>query len=157
MDVLLAALVVELRADGATDEEMCAVAVYPGAGVPLDSSCGITAWVRLVEAAPTTAFPAAGFGNQRGNVCWWNLLATVEIGVLRPSPIPEEILSSIDLPDSEEHTAAAHKQLDDMEAMNRAIITARKEVEELVPVNYSPVGPDGGLVGGTWALTIGDG
>ncbi|UOK18344.1 hypothetical protein SEA_BRUHMOMENT_27 [Arthrobacter phage BruhMoment] len=156
LDILLAELIVALREDGLTDEEMCAVAVFPGGGIPVDSDCGVTIWVRLVEGAATTQFPNAGFADNR-KVCWWNLLTTVEMGVLRPAPIPDDTLSQIEMPTSEEQTAAAHKQMDDMEAMNRAIMAAKRSIDELVPVNYTPVGPDGGVVGGTWAMTVGNG
>lgn len=158
MDILLAALVVELRDAGG--EELCAKAMYPGDSIAIDyAECGGMAWVRLVETNPTTGFPTAGFPGaaSASKACWWNLVHTVEMGVLRPSPIPEETLNTVDLPGDEEHIAAARKQYADMEAMNRAIIAAKRDIEELVPVNYTPVGPVGGAVGGTWALQVGDG
>lgn len=151
MDVLLAALVVELRTDGT--EDVCAAALYPGDSVPLDyADCGGMAWVRLVDAGPTISFPNT---DVTADSCHWSLAFQVEMGVMRPSPIPENVMNSAELPDDAENTAAAKRQLQDMMAMHRALLTARDDIDLMAPGRYTPVGPVGGTVGGTWAVTVG--
>lgn len=152
LDLLLDSLVEELRDAGT--EDVCAAAVYPGDAVPLDyAECGVQAWVRLVAASPTIGFPN---NDITADSCAWRLAYEVEMGVVRPSPIPETVLSTVDLPDDAENTAAAGLQLSDMMAMHHALIGARQEIEHLLPGSYTPIGPVGGAVGGTWSLTLGD-
>lgn len=151
LDILLAALVVELREDG-TDEEICSFTKQPGEAVSLDyAECGGMAWVRFVGAVPSIS----GFApDVTATSCFWNLSHTVEMGVMRKAPIADDILNTVDLPDEAELNAASDKIVNDMSAMARAIKRAQREGVELLPGGYTPVGPIGGTVGGTWALTV---
>jgi len=157
LDILLAAAVVELRKMG--DDELCASAVYPGEGVPLDyasmdTGCGGMLWVRLTTAYPSASFPSP---VQTIDNCARRLAFPVEMGLMRPAPIPENFVTGeMDLPGDAEHDAAATRQLNDMEAMYRAIRVAAEDIELVVVGSYSPYGPVGGTVGGTWSLQIGD-
>lgn len=152
LDLLLGALVEELRDAGTAD--VCAAAVYPGDAVPLDyAECGVMAWVRLVSVNPTIGFPAA---DVTADSCAWRLAYDVEMGVMRPSLIPEVVLSTVDLPTDAENTASAGAQFSDMMAMHYALLAARKDIEHLIPGSYTPTGPIGGTVGGTWSVTLGD-
>jgi hypothetical protein len=153
MDIVLASLVVELRADGT--EEVCAAALYPGDGAPLDyAECGGMAWVRLITAAPSTSFPAP---NGSVDNCALTLAYNLEVAVMRPAPIPEQFAGGVpDLPTDAEHTAATHAQLADMEAMYRAFKRAAKDIEMTLVGSYTPVGPIGGTVGGSWTISVGN-
>jgi hypothetical protein len=157
LDILLAAALVELQKDGSDD--LCAAAVYPGEGVPLDyasvdTGCGGMLWVRLVSAAPSAAFPAPVTSVDN---CAKKLAFAVEMGVMRAAPIPDSFVTGeMDLPGDEEHTESAGKQLDDMEAMYRAMRVASADIELMIVGTYSPLGPNGGAVGGVWSLQVGD-
>lgn len=153
LDVILAACVVELRADG-TDGNLCATTKYPGEAAPLDyAECGGMLWVRLSTSAPTTQFPSP---EQRPNVCAATLAFNVEVGLMRPSPIPEDTLGNFELPSDQDHSDATDRQLDDMEAVYRGLLRAARDIEMVSIGSYTPVGPVGGTVGGTWTLVVGN-
>lgn len=155
LNIVHAALVVELREAG-LDEDLCANAIYPGESVPGDygvESCGGMAWVRLASANPTATFPAPVATPDN---CNYTLAFPLEMGVMRPSPIPDGTLNEVELPGDEAHNEAAHKQFADLHAMHRAIKRAQEDIEMLVIGTYTPVGPVGGIVGGTWTLTVGN-
>jgi hypothetical protein len=154
MDIVLAAQVVEFRKAGTDD--LCAMSLYPGEAAPLDyAECGGMLWVRLITAYKTSTFPAADNGV---NKCAQTTLAlSLEIAVMRPAPIPDDFTGGFaDLPDDAEHTASTHSQLDDMEAMERAITKASKHLGQTVVGSYTPVGPVGGTVGGSWQIVVGN-
>lgn len=154
MDIVLAAVLVEVNKVH-PDDDLCAVAKYPGEGVPLDyAECGGMLWVRMVQANPTRAFPNP---VQDLNDCGATLAVPLEVGLMRPAPIPANFVTGeMDLPDDDDHNAAADKQADDMEAMWRGLKVAAQDIEYLLIGSYSPVGPAAGSVGGTWTLTVGD-
>ena len=138
-------------------ESMCAVSVFPGTAVPVDyvggDTCGSMAWVRHVSSNPTVRFPNADISVDN---CAYSLAHTVEVGIIRPSPIPESDGSTIELPDDIEHFNSAMELADDMVLMKGAIQRASKSIDFLILGSYVPVGPEGGAVGGTWSLTVGD-
>lgn len=153
-DILLACLVVALREKG--HEEVCSTAVYHGDSVTLDyADCGGMAWVRLVTTGPSRNFPAIVSDL---NSCGATLAHSFELGVMRAAPLAVALLagSGVDLPSDEENSEAASLALDDMECLWAAIQTARADIELLVPGTYTPVGPTGGSLGGTWSVTVGD-
>lgn len=153
MDVILAACVVELRADG-TDTNLCAVAKYPGESAPLDyAECGGMLWVRLTTANGTTQFPSP---DSSPNVCAQTLAFGLEVGLMRPSPIPEDTLGNFELPTDEDHGEATDRQMDDMQAIYRGLLRASQDIEMVVIGSYNPVGPIGGTVGGMWSVIVGD-
>jgi hypothetical protein len=153
MDIVLAACVVELRADG-TDGNLCATTKYPGEAAPLDyAECGGMLWVRLATTAPTTQFPNA---ESRPNVCASTLAFNLEVGLMRPSPIPEDTFGDFQLPSDQEHSESTDRQMDDMEAIYRGLVRASRDIEMVSIGSYTPVGPVGGTVGGTWTLVVGN-
>lgn len=133
---------------------LCFCGVVPGEAAAADyisdscDDCGM-AWVRLVS-----VYPSAGVGiadTTIGN-CSKELGFDVEIGIMRcyvvgdgrgnPTP-PEEV-----------REAAALAALD-AETMWRAVaccpaITSK----EYVMGQYQPLGPEGGVVGGVWTLSM---
>lgn len=153
--IALDALRNELQKAGVL-EDMCAVAIYPGEGVPMDygqESCGGMAWVRLDTAHPSSAFPNA---DADVNKCSWALALPMEVGILRPSPIPFVEGQEIELPDDATHIEASRLQMNDMELMLRALQQVSRRVEYMLMGSYSPLGPLGGTVGGIWTFTVGD-
>ena len=138
-------------------ESMCAITVYPGNAVPVDyvggDECGGMAWVRHVSSNPTTRFPNADVSVDN---CAYSLAHTIEVGLIRPTPIPESDGSTIELPDDVAHFNSAMELADDMILMKEAIQRAAKSIDFVILGSYVPVGPEGGAVGGTWSLTVGD-
>ena len=138
-------------------ESMCAITVNPGNAVPVDyvggDECGGMAWVRHVSSSPTVRFPNADVSVDN---CAYSLAHMIEVGVIRPAPIPESDGSTIDLPDDVAHFNSAMELADDMILMKEAIQRAAKSIDFVILGSYVPVGPEGGAVGGTWSLTVGD-
>lgn len=138
-------------------ESMCAVTAFPGTAVPVDyvggDTCGSMAWVRHVTSSPTVRFPNADVTVDN---CAYSLAHIIEMGIIRPAPIPESDGSTIDLPDDIEHFNSAMELADDMVLMKEAIARAAKSIDFVILGSYVPVGPEGGAVGGTWSLTVGD-
>jgi hypothetical protein len=154
MAALLESLMAEMRAAG-TAESMCMSTIYPGADIPLDfgpeSGCGGTAWLRLVSANPTANFPTAASSI---NNCHYSLAYTVEMGIARPAPVMEDHLGNFTVPDDVEQFDAANALMDDMALMHRAIRGAG--LDQLILGDWTPQGPAGGVMGGTWTLVVGD-
>lgn len=153
-DMLLAALILELRNDG-TDADLCAKSIYPGRLVPIDyglESCGGMAFVKLDGVVPTSAFPVQ---DTSPNSCVTTLAYTFELGVMRPAPHIDYQNNEPVLPDDAENDAASYDQYADMMAMRRAVQELRDEVEYVVLGAYTPMGPDGGAVGGVWTVQLG--
>jgi hypothetical protein len=158
---MLAVLLEELTAGlEAADllETMCAVTVFPGTAVPVDyigsdGTCGSMAWVRHVTSYPSVRFPAADASLEN---CASTLAHVIEVGLIRTSPIPESDGSSVELPDDLTHLNSALDLADDMILMKDAIARAAKTIDFTILGTYTPVGPEGGAVGGTWSITVGD-
>lgn len=153
MAALLEALTAEIRAAG-KEEDFCAITVYPGTAVPVDfgpeSDCRGTAWVRLVGANPSVAFPAADNGV---NNCAYSLAYTVEMGMVAPAPEMEERLGRFIVPTDVEQFEASMRMMGELEMMHRAIRAAG--IEQLVLGDWAPQGPEGGVLGGLWTMIIG--
>lgn len=141
----------ELKAAGIR-EDLCALTIYPGNMVPYDYECG-SGWVRLVSANPTVAFPAQ---DLTVNNCTSSMAYPVEMGLVRPGPIPYNFGTDMDLPDDAEQLESALRVVEDMELMRRAIVRASASIPQLLLGAWNPQGPDGGIVGGVWDLTVGD-
>lgn len=153
MDVLLANIVEELKADG-TGDNLCASALFPGDNVPIDyGGCGGIVWVRLSSANPSAAFPLADVTVDN---CAYTLAYPLEVGIFRPAPAIQTVLGKAHPPTDSENTASSHLLVDDMKAMHRAIVRLKREVELVVIGQFSPQGPLGDVVGGAWSLTVGE-
>lgn len=154
--VMLESLIEELR-DSDLLDLMCTVTAYPGTGVPIDyaggEECGGMAWVRHVTSSPSVRFPNADVSVDN---CYSTLAHVLEVGLMRPAPIPEGDLNNIELPDSMEHLNTALDLADDVLVMQRAIARAAKSIDFVILGSYTPLGPDGGAVGGMWTLTVGE-
>lgn len=149
MDSFLLNLVMEIG-----DEEMCAKTLLPGASINGEyvAECGALAWVRLMTVSFSSIFPAP---EQRPNFCATSLAIPVEMGIIRAAPQMRETARKIILPDATENTAAAHRQYDDIEIMRRTMLRNQRLVEDFVAGTYVPLGPETGVVGGSWPFTFG--
>lgn len=146
-DILLAALQVALGEDN-PGETIAHVSKQPGDSITLDTEADMVVWVRLIGSTPTIGTP----GDVTMNDCYWGLGHDIEMGVLRRSPMPDEAVGEIIMPEPEDITAASDAQYQDLGAMQRALHVARSHFEFL-PGTYAPSGPLGGFYGGTWSLT----
>jgi hypothetical protein len=154
MEIFLNMAMTEFQKPG-QNASFCSVALMPGNAVPYDygqENCGGSLWVRLSSANPSASFPLA---DVTVNNCTSSLAYPLEIGVMRPAPLAEMVGDAFQLPTDAENSAATEQQLADMESMYAAIIAFADEVELLTPGIYTPIGPEGGVVGGRWTLTVG--
>lgn len=133
----------------------CITTVMPGSAVPFDycNQCeeGM-AWVRIVEILPLTSSDQAG-----GRPCVDGYDATVEVGMIRGAHLPQELPDGIVLPDAVDQYDDAMRQYEEMGVMLCALNSIPLEVAS-GPVTvsaYTPIGPEGGCVGGTWLATVG--
>lgn len=146
MEALSACLCAELAVAELLPDD-CFCGLMPGSETPFDYSNGM-AWVRLVNAFPSNEFPTVE-STLRGS-CQAPLAAELEIGVLNCAP---GITSTGVLPTQEQQFEATRLQIATMAAVRRAIVCC--EVDTLLLGSYTPIGPDGGLVGGSWQVWIG--
>lgn len=128
--------------------EVCMCSVLPGDSVALDYAEQGQAWVRLVMGYPTTTFPDQ---DQTLSNCGRPLAYQIEMGLMRCAPMLAEDGTP---PDAQEQFEATRLQWADMEAMRQAIRCCYPD--DAVLSQYTPYGPEGGLVGGTWTLYIGE-
>jgi hypothetical protein len=153
LDVLLANVVEELKADG-TGENLCAASLFPGDTFSMDyGGCGGLVMVRLSTAHPSASFPNADVGVDN---CAYTLAYPVEVGVFRPAPMIRTRAGKAMPPGDKENTESTHLMIDDMHAMHRAIRRLREDADLLTIGSYTPQGPLGDLVGGSWSLTVGE-
>ena len=153
MAALLESLTAEIRKAG-KEEDFCAISIYPGTAVPVDfgpeSGCRGTAWVRLVGANPSVSFPNADNGI---NNCVYTLAYTVEMGMVGPAPVMEDRLGNFVVPDDVEQFEASMRMMGELEMMHRAIKNAG--IDQLILGDWTPQGPEGGVMGGLWTMMIG--
>lgn len=103
------------------------------------------AWVGLSSIFPSKSFPSPDTSTTN---CPAPLAAIITVGVLRCYAVkaagesPQEMLLYMD------------KQMADMAAMRRAIVCCNGDFEDIVLGQYTPLGPQGGVYGGTWSLSI---
>lgn len=135
----------------------CFCGVLPGLNVALDyfggcedGSCGNgMAWVRL-----NSVYPAIGVGiqSQTAGNCGTTLGIDIEIGVVRCISAGEDDGGPVP---AQELADAAFLQSQDALAMRAAVaccapLTSRDYVLGI----YTPYGPEGGAVGGTWTMVV---
>lgn len=132
--------------------ELCFCGVVWGELVPADyvqDDKGM-AWVRLISGQPSATFgqPYTEPG------CTMPLAFVVEMGVLYCPPMPDSV-DPRDLPSIADHLVAARHAATAMEAMFSAVICCfDSQDKDLVVGQYTPMGPQGGVMGGTLQLTV---
>jgi hypothetical protein len=129
----------------------CIVAVMPGNSTVEDycQGCGDEngqAWVQLMSIQNTATSGDEG-GGLRG-ICAETLTATYVVGIVRGGQVwdPED-----GLPDAEWHLRDVVPAMTDMKMAYNAI---RCCSPKLTVGEYSPIGPDGGCIGGAWTATL---
>lgn len=118
----------------------CFCGVVPGSEAIWDHSQGM-AWVRLTSVDPLDATLTG---------CQPPLQATFEIGVMHCAPV---MSAQGVFPTVEEQREATRLQLATMSSMQRAITCCPSF--DLILGTYTPLGPQGGSVGGTWSALYG--
>ena len=109
------------------------------------------AWVRLNGAWPYSLFPA--MDSQA--VCAAPLAYELEIGALFCAPAFADSRGTP--PSLAAQFEATQTQMAAMAAMRRAIVCCLGTGKYAVIGQYTPVGPAGDVVGGTWAVTVDEG
>jgi hypothetical protein len=142
---LLEALTAQIRAAGKEDD-YCSITVQPGNAVSFDfgpeSGCGGIAWTRLVSSSPMV--------GSNGCILW--MVHTIEVGMVGPVPGLDYSLGEYILPSDVELFDAASRQSDEMQMMIRALNSA--DVPGITIGDYSPSGPEGGVLGGMFTITV---
>lgn len=149
LDELATCLCAQIEVDGLPPTCFCGV--LPGAEVALEymgdcsGACG-QAWVRLATSYPSVSI---GVPLDRANNCAAGIGLEIELGVMRcldvgdgPEPPPPALMAD-----------AALLQSSDMMAMYRAVACCRRSKDYIIG-QYTPLGPEGGVVGGTLAIGI---
>jgi hypothetical protein len=108
-------------------------------------NCG-SAWVRLDSAFPYTTFP----DSEPGLTCTASLGYTIEVGVVRCMPLNDDG-SALDTATSLDVALASAA---DMMALRHAVECCFGDTLHSL-VGWSPLGPQGGCVGGFWTLQVG--
>jgi hypothetical protein len=145
-----------LRENGAY-ESLCAVTIYPGTMVPYDfavdsdNECtGGQAWVRLLTSFPTKDYPTP---DTRLSNCSAELGLMLEVGIVRPAAVMEQFATEVSIPTPEQEFDLSMALIDDMVWMKEAVARTKADYSDLILGAWTPYGPDGGAVGGTWTVT----
>lgn len=141
---LASCLCAEIAAAGLP--EPCFCGVVPGDAMALDyctdcgEKCGM-AWVRVVS------MNVADVGIEGGNPCTAPLEATIEVGVARCAPMPDDQGNPPSMADQLEATRV---MMADQAAALRAIRCCSSRDFDVQ--QWAPAGPQGGCVGGAWSV-----
>lgn len=154
-------LVAELEDPDNGVDRPCVVAITPGETVTpeyqgeceesadpdQEFTCGL-GWVRLVN-----AYPAAAVGQQDNSVgnCNTSIGFDLNIGITRCFD-PGEPLEG---PTTEELADVAFSGVADMLVMMRAMrCCGSLKAKDYIIHGYQPIGPIGGMVGGSWTVSV---
>lgn len=156
---LTSALFDELHQGDETVVPPCAVMVVSGAAAVLDrgltqeGGCCGQLWTRLVSSAPSRNFPEPDATPHVEELSW---AVTIELGIVRPAPILEEVGGEVVVPSVEEEQDAASVAVVDAAILREALLNRYADAEDVAVVlgAYTPFGPDGGVVGGVITATI---
>lgn len=120
---------------------------FAGLGECGSGKCG-QAWVRVVSVYPSTAL---GEANTEARNCDVGMGADIEVGILRCWPIEDEgepvepaVMFEV-----------AEQQLID-EASLRSAVQCCDALDAYILGQWNPVGPEGGLIGGTYTVYVGE-
>ena len=131
--------------------------VAPGAAPAWDACCEGMAYTRLILLAPAQMY--GGRSNVDGSgggaygpcgVLAWQ--ATIGVGVLRCASVVND---AGEAPSARVLTAEARQVLDDAAAVAFALqCHLAPQVERLSLLQWEPLGPEGGCVGGEWQANV---
>jgi hypothetical protein len=118
--------------------------VVPGTAVAWDVTGDGLLWVRVTGIAPNTI---------NGSCCTDFLRVSLAIGVLRCTPVMDDEGCP---PDPDEQTAQAQMLLADQDVLLSTLETlyCSKGPPSLATARWTPLGPEGGVVGGEWAFDL---
>jgi hypothetical protein len=88
--------------------------------------------------------------GSNGCILW--MVHTIEVGMVGPVPGLDYSLGEYILPSDVELFDAASRQSDEMQMMIRALNSA--DVPGITIGDYSPSGPEGGVLGGMFTITV---
>lgn len=125
----------------------CFCGVLPGDNVAWDYKEGM-AWVRLQDAFPSAVFPTQSTALRN---CDTPIAATLEVGVLHCHP---GLGPNGTFPSREMQFEATRQQMAAMAAMRKAVQCCG--IDTLILGLYTPLGPQGLYVGGSWTVYIGE-
>lgn len=151
LEELADCLCTQIKTDGLLDPCFCGV--VPGTAVVYgyaeDCDKGGVAWVRLEN-----IYPSVSVGQQQIdlNNCSGGLGFDVEVGILRPMPLGDEYGN---MPASDLLTSTTSLQVADAITMRKAIVCCMQDRGWILGA-YTPMGPEGGVVGGAWNVNMAD-
>lgn len=132
---------------------VCICTPLPGEEIATDyvSEDAGMAWVRLESAWPSTSFP-----NPSAASCSAPIAYGLEVGLAYCAPTLEEDGSP---PPFGAQFDTTRVQIAAMAAMRRAILCCfpAARAQDVVLGLYVPMGPAGGVVGGTWSISVAEG
>ena len=154
---LAACLCLEMEASGGPELCYCGpiagevVMDYCGGGCK-ESGCGGQAWVRFMDAFPSTTFPGpdATLSN-----CYAPLAFSLEVGVARCVPMGEASGANGYLPPTmQQNVDALRLQLADMAAMRRAVqcCFGQDDTDYILGTYDQTLVNGGGCLGGTFSV-----
>lgn len=145
-----------------TDLHECLCAELERAGLSAECDCALVhgsavnvappavgkgyAWVGVDSIVPSKSFPVQ---DSSPSNCPSPLVVNVTVGVLRCYAVkvtgesPEDMLKWMDM------------QMADMAAMRRAILCCASAHDDVMLGLYTPMGPEGGVYGGSWTVSLG--
>lgn len=132
---------------------LCLCSPLPGSQIALDYGAEGMAWVRVAGAWPSANFPNPDPGGR--GACTSPLAIQLEVGAARCAP---SLGDDGELPTLSEQFEVTRLQLADMAAMRRAILCCDLANNGRVALGaYTPAGPQGGVVWGTWTVWVEEG
>ena len=156
-DILIGMVMDELqKPDG--DTNFCYVGQYPGVGIPGDigagSGCSGSLWARFAGMGPSVSFPTIGI---TANNCTYELVYSIEVGIFRVMPLGTNFGGKYQPPSAKENADINLKIIHDAHCLEAAVKRFIKEghAEDAIIGTYAQTGPEGGLVGGSWTITVG--
>lgn len=119
--------------------------IAPGSEVAWDNCCG-QLWVRVVDYGPPSGVRQTRKAD--GSLCAMRRQATIELGMLRCAAVVDDQGQP---PTEQEINEDGAQVLADAEGL-WLLLSCDVKVRELI--RWTPVGPNGGCVGGHWRFTI---
>ena len=108
--------------------------------------------VNVVQAYPYEVFPNP---SDRA-LCTSPMAYEVQVTIFRCAANPEGTRQSPKPPTPAAQLNSVRSHLADMQAMKRAILCCVRDDERLYALRtFTPVGPLGGVIGGTWSFVVG--
>lgn len=138
---------VESRVETGESIGLCVCGIVPGNVMIVDycfesEDCQNSGmgWVRLAG--------ITGVRDELNPACATTYTVLIEVGIVRGA-LP---VSEVGIPTQDEQTLFTLQQLSDMEIMRKAIKCC--PLVSSPPMEYNPMSPEGGCVGGVWTLEL---